>query len=79
LCIYFQAGRGVGFLNDERRVNVALTRAKCSLWVVGNGEVLKSSELWQTLLQQMNQRGALRRADEFKDIFSQWKASNEAG
>jgi hypothetical protein len=41
--------------------------------------VLKSSELWQTLLQQMNQRGALRCADEFKDIFSQWKASNEAG
>ena len=58
---------------------MALTRAKCSLWVVGNGEVLKSSELWQALLQQMNQRGALRRADEFKDIFSQWKASNEAG
>lgn len=56
---------------------MALTRAKCSLWVVGNGEVLNSSELWQTLLQQIYQRGALRHADDFKDIFSQWKATKE--
>ena len=74
------AGRGrsnVGFLEDCRRVNVALTRAKFSLWIVGNEEVLKTSELWFKLLQEMYQRGMLRRADKFTDIFSRWKASNQ--
>ena len=56
---------------------MALTRAKCSLWIVGNEEVLKSSDLWRKLLQEMDQRRVLRRADEFRDNFSQWKASKE--
>ena len=64
-------------MEDYRRVNVALTRAKRSLWIVGNEEVLKSSDLWRKLLQEMDQKRVLRRADEFRDNFSQWKASNE--
>ena len=67
----------VGFLEDCRRVNVAMTRAKFSLWIVGNEEVLKTSKLWYKLLQEIYQRGMLRRADEFTDIFSRWKASNQ--
>ena len=67
----------IGFLEDCRRVNVALTRAKFSLWIVGNEEVLKKSELWFKLLQEIYQQGMLRRADEFNDIFSRWKASNQ--
>ncbi len=56
---------------------MALTRAKCSLWIVGNEEVLKSSELWWKLLQEMDQKRVLRRADQFWDNFSQWKACKE--
>ena len=48
-----QRSGSIGFLNDHRRVNVALTRAKCSLWIVGNAEVLKASELWRKLIQHM--------------------------
>jgi superfamily I DNA and/or RNA helicase len=69
ICSTVQVGRtsnSVGFLEDYRRVNVALTRAKCSLWIVGNGEVLKSSELWWKLLQEID----FRRAADFRDIFS---------
>ncbi len=73
-----QTNNSVGFLEDYRRVNVAITRAKYSLWIVGNEEVLKSSELWWKLLQEMNQKRVLRRAADFGDIFSRWKASEEA-
>eukprot|EP01053_Blabericola_migrator_P003991 Blabericola_migrator_1__3990@NODE_220_length_11204_cov_64_408458_g187_i0_p3_GENE_NODE_220_length_11204_cov_64_408458_g187_i0NODE_220_length_11204_cov_64_408458_g187_i0_p3_ORF_typecomplete_len977_score218_83AAA_12/PF13087_6/5_7e02AAA_12/PF13087_6/5_1e53AAA_11/PF13086_6/6_6e47AAA_30/PF13604_6/3_5e03AAA_30/PF13604_6/7e18AAA_19/PF13245_6/1_4e02AAA_19/PF13245_6/2e05AAA_19/PF13245_6/8_3e06Viral_helicase1/PF01443_18/15Viral_helicase1/PF01443_18/1_7e11ResIII/PF04851_15/2_2e02ResIII/PF04851_15/9_9e05ResI len=36
----------VGFLADKRRMNVALTRARVNMWVVGNGPYLSGNELW---------------------------------
>lgn len=42
--------RGVGFLNDLRRLNVAITRAKYALWLVGNGDTLATSPHWAALL-----------------------------
>ncbi len=40
----------IGFMLDERRVNVALTRAKFVLIVVGNADTLGSNETWDTFL-----------------------------
>jgi ATP-dependent exoDNAse (exonuclease V) beta subunit len=40
----------IGFLIDERRINVALTRAKFSLIIIGNGDTLSSNEVWNQLL-----------------------------
>ncbi|EED88367.1 predicted protein [Thalassiosira pseudonana CCMP1335] len=83
-CVRSHSNRGggngrnnVGFLNDYRRVNVALTRAKCSLWIVGNSEVLKSSNLWSKLIQHMEGEKALQRSSDFRSMFAQWKASKE--
>ena len=40
----------VGFLVDERRINVALTRARFLLIVVGNAYTLGSNEIWHKFL-----------------------------
>jgi regulator of nonsense transcripts 1 len=41
---------GIGFLNNERRLNVALTRAKFGMVVLGNAVVLKQNNFWNNLL-----------------------------
>ncbi len=47
-----RVGRGIGFVADERRVNVGLTRARSSLIVIGNAKALKGDERWANLIKQ---------------------------
>lgn len=46
----------VGFLSDVRRMNVALTRARTSLWILGNGESLRRNKIWRRLLNDAEDR-----------------------
>ena len=48
--------KGIGFLNDVRRMNVGLTRAKCSLWVLGNSQSLVQGEFWCGLVEDAEER-----------------------
>ena len=41
---------GLGFVADERRINVGLTRARASLFVIGAAESIKSDENWGGLV-----------------------------
>ncbi|KAK7255004.1 hypothetical protein RIF29_28403 [Crotalaria pallida] len=52
-------GKGsIGFLSDRRRVNVALTRARHCLWILGNGTTLLNSEsVWEKLVIDAKERG----------------------
>lgn len=68
----------VGFLSDYRRVNVALTRAKQSLWVVGNSDVLKASDLWRKLLDHMHSNRVLNHARDFDDWLARWKRNPQS-
>lgn len=49
--------KNIGFVADERRVNVGLTRARCSLIVVGHRFVLQRDENWEALLQFVSEQG----------------------
>lgn len=52
-------GRGsVGFLSNYQRTNVALTRARYCLWVLGNGSTLvNSGSIWKNLVVDAKNRG----------------------
>ncbi|XP_015697335.1 uncharacterized protein LOC102717830 isoform X2 [Oryza brachyantha] len=48
----------VGFLSDAGRINVALTRAKHCLWILGNGTtLLASNSIWAELVHDSKRRG----------------------
>ncbi|OKL62806.1 hypothetical protein UA08_01469 [Talaromyces atroroseus] len=50
------SNKGIGFLSDIRRMNVGLTRAKSSLWVLGNSQSLVQGEFWNKLITDARQR-----------------------
>mmetsp|Transcript_50709 Transcript_50709/g.107578 ORF Transcript_50709/g.107578 Transcript_50709/m.107578 type:complete len:890 (-) Transcript_50709:120-2789(-) len=49
----------IGFVRDKRRMNVAFTRARQSLWVVGYAEVLSKNQDWRQFVKTIQQRKSL--------------------
>jgi regulator of nonsense transcripts 1 len=46
-CVRSNEHQGIGFLNDPRRLNVALTRAKYGVVILGNPKVLSKVRISQ--------------------------------
>lgn len=49
-CVRSSETQGIGFLSDPRRLNVALTRARLGIILLGNPRVLSKNPLWAALL-----------------------------
>jgi len=58
-CVRSNEHQGIGFLNDPRRLNVALTRAKYGVVILGNPKVLSKHPLWHYLLTHYKERSCL--------------------
>jgi regulator of nonsense transcripts 1 len=58
-CVRSNEYQGIGFLSDARRLNVALTRAKRGIVVVGNARLLAKNALWNAFLAHLQDHGCL--------------------
>ncbi|KAH7295384.1 hypothetical protein KP509_27G044200 [Ceratopteris richardii] len=54
-----QSSCRIGFVADVRRMNVAITRARFSLWIVCNASTLQGSPSWAALLKNARNRGLI--------------------
>lgn len=68
-CVRASPEGGIGFLSDIRRMNVGLTRAKSSLYVLGNANSLIRNKLWGSLVQDAKTRCLFTEAN--KNLFLQ--------
>ncbi|KAF4975965.1 hypothetical protein FZEAL_7317 [Fusarium zealandicum] len=62
-CVRASATGGIGFMTDIRRMNVGLTRAKSSLWILGDSRALVQGEFWRKLIEDAQARDRYTKGD----------------
>ncbi|XP_018471146.2 probable helicase MAGATAMA 3 [Raphanus sativus] len=71
-CVRANDKGGIGFLANSRRMNVAITRAKSSVLVVGSAATLKNDPLWKNLVESAEKRNRLFKVSKpMNDFFSE--------
>ena len=75
-CVRSNEHQGIGFLNDPRRLNVSLTRAKYGAVIIGSPKILSRHPLWHFFLAHYKENkclveGALTNLKESSMILSQ--------
>ncbi|KNC96396.1 uncharacterized protein SPPG_08295 [Spizellomyces punctatus DAOM BR117] len=61
-CVRANDAQGVGFISDARRMNVALTRSKYSLVILGNVKTLRTNKAWRSLVSNADERRLISRS-----------------
>ncbi len=56
----------LGFLTDEHQINVALTRAKRGLFIVGDRELLETHFVWYKLIKYLN--GSIMKPEDYFNL-----------
>ncbi|XP_030441186.1 uncharacterized protein LOC115663310 [Syzygium oleosum] len=57
----------IGFVSDAKRTNVTITRARYSLWILGNGRtMMRSKSVWEALVHDAKSRGCFFSIDDVK-------------
>mmetsp|Transcript_5226 Transcript_5226/g.6576 ORF Transcript_5226/g.6576 Transcript_5226/m.6576 type:complete len:231 (+) Transcript_5226:2-694(+) len=65
-CVRSNKENNIGFLGDERRLNVALTRAKYGLIIIGDVQCLREGNpLWKEYLDHLQVHNSIHKDDEF--------------
>nr|XP_036589021.1 helicase sen1 [Colletotrichum truncatum]KAF6800663.1 helicase sen1 [Colletotrichum truncatum] len=62
-CVRASPTGGIGFMQDIRRMNVGLTRAKSSLWILGDSRALVQGEFWSKLIENARERNLYTKGD----------------
>lgn len=62
-CVRASPTGGIGFMTDIRRMNVGLTRAKSSLWILGDSRALVQGEFWRKLIEDAEARNLYTKGD----------------
>ncbi|CAG2233752.1 unnamed protein product [Mytilus edulis] len=57
--------QNLGFITDEHQTNVALTRARKGLIVIGNQKLLKCNDVWANFLNHYGQKGCVVDCEKF--------------
>ncbi|KAF8002343.1 hypothetical protein HF325_003308 [Metschnikowia pulcherrima] len=66
-CVRSNKLNKIGFLSDARRMNVALTRARYGLILIGDVECLKNSDgLWREYIESLEEAGSIKEDADFK-------------
>ncbi|KAG7383577.1 hypothetical protein PHYPSEUDO_003556 [Phytophthora pseudosyringae] len=90
-CVRSSKRGGIGFLRDIRRLNVAITRARFCLYVVGNVNTLVRDETWAALVRSARDRKLVIRtegrpfpavvkrleSDKYRDLAEHYKSMHE--
>lgn len=56
-CVRSNKANKIGFLNDERRLNVAITRARYGMILIGDYQCLQHDDLWKEYLDHLSTKG----------------------
>ena len=58
----------LGFISDKNQVNVALTRAKKGLFIIGNKNLLKCDPIWYSFITYLGNKNSIMSIKEFFDF-----------